>query len=157
MKDKSKVYFDLLKNRNIKKREIRIVKRAKPTDKEVYEREINLTFGNVWGVNDRAVLFDDLRKEEDYKNTLRPCLILQTPDDFTDYSFVNLAPGTSKYHKSTDGQPCLIAKAEIEECKKDTYFLIYFRWNSLQKTVEKKFFELSPNSKSQLEKLLKSI
>lgn len=133
-------------------------KKSFTTKKEVTlqnKRELSLLFGTVWGVNDFAVPFDNKRKDDDFKETLRPCLVLETPDDFGDNYLVWMAPGTSKFHKIKDKiEPCFYADPQYENVRKPTYFLLYFEWFAKQKTVINKFLELSEDGKTKLKELV---
>lgn len=148
--------IELLKERKLKTKEIKILKREPKSPPEVEYRELNLFFGSVWSIPDKAVPFDYMRKLEDIKDANRPCLILETPESFFDNSYVELAPGTTKVHPTTDKEyKCLVAKVPPEDLRQTTYFLLYFRWTDVQKKLDKKLCELSTSLKNKLSNILK--
>ncbi len=140
-----KKILELIKEKKLKKNEIRLIKRkSRHSAAQELDTKDLLKFGSVWGVEDRAVPFDYNRKEDDYKNALRPCLVLGTPFNFNSYDSVKTAPGTSIPHPfGFKKPPCIKAEVPPENLKKTTFFLIYFQWYSRQSELEKYFTELS--------------
>lgn len=149
-----KTIIELKKERNLKDKEIRLLKRKEYKNKDIEYRELNLFYGTVWGIPDRSIPFDNKRKKSEYKNSNRPVLVLETPKEFDDYKPILLAPGTSKIHLSTNYKPVLDIKTNK---KKDvtTYFLLYFKWKSVQKNLQKKLYQLTENQINRLNNLLK--
>lgn len=148
----AKKKIDDLVNRGIKLNQIKLLKRK--TNLSNY-REINLVKGSIWNLPDKSVPFDNKRKNVEITDKHRPCLVLETPTNYKDFSIVSLAPGTSKFHANNiNDTPTLIAKVPPENLPKTTFFLIYFRWNSVQKVLEKKVGEISEDLLNELDKLL---
>lgn len=151
-----KTFVTLKQVHRIKKKGVRKYKKVIHTaNTSVIEREISLTFGSVWGIQDASVPFDKKRKVEEVKARLRPCLILETPDSFEDYDVVHVAPGTSKFHPiGKQHPPCLMAKVPPEDLEQTTYFLLYFSWYSVQKNLDRKITELSTGLMNLLRKMI---
>jgi len=140
----------------VKRKQIRILSRNLKQSNEVINKELGLSTGSVWSIEDASVPFDAKRNLKDIKQTSRPCLVLTTPIEFGDSSTVLVAPGTSKVHP-TDNQtfPCLKAPVPPEDLKQTTYFLLYFKWHAVQKTLQKKITELSFPAQERLRSLMK--
>jgi hypothetical protein len=139
----------------IKRKQLRILKRRPQENKAAEERAAGLVFGSIWGVNDHGVPFDGKREDDHYKNTLRPCLALETPDDFEDHSEVWIAPGTTHSHPvGRNYPPCFMAETGREDIRKTTWFLLYFQFPAMQKTLEKRFTELSAEGKQKVRSLM---
>jgi hypothetical protein len=152
------LYKNLKSVHKLKSKEIRIYKRNEHTPLNQITRETSLFTGSVWGVPDTSVPFDNIRKDEDYKSTLRPTLVLETPPSFFDYSIVNSAPGTSKFHKTGEEFPTVL-KAEVppENLEKTTYFLFDYSWFAVQKTFSKKFTDLTNENILKLERMVEEL
>lgn len=149
-----KIIHELLQ-RGVKKKQIRIFSRSKKQSAKDLNRELGIFQGSVWGIDDASIPFDSLRKLKDIKQSLRPCVVLNTPESYRQTDLVSVAPGTSTYHASnSEAFPCLIASVPPENLKKTTYFLLYFRWVAVQKTLQKKLTELSNPSKDRLRKIV---
>lgn len=144
----------LLKERNIKYKAIRLLKKKEHVDKLIEYRELNLKIGTIWTMQDRKIPFDNKRAEKDYKNSGRPVLVLETPNDFSDYSLVSLAPGTSIPHVSSKTQPVFDILSTKKNNPITTYFLLYFKWKSVQKNLNKIVSTLNSNQLNSLIKLL---
>jgi len=158
MGNSNEFYENLKKVHKIKKKEIRIYKRKENIPSNQTIRETSLLKGSVWGVPDESVPFDKKRKDDDYKDALRPSLVLETPNNFGNNHFVKLAPGTSKYHPHNEtNNLCLLASVPPEELKQSTYFLIYFSWNAVQKNLQNRFCELSTSSKERISILMREL
>ncbi len=152
------LFEELKKIRKIKKRdEIRAFRRKPNIPPKQEEREYLLTKGSIWAINDSSVPFDGKRRPEDIKNTLRPTVVLKTPQSFDDYDLVFLAPGTSKNHDAAKNSQILVAKSPPETLKETTWFLLRFSWWSVQKKLDKKITDLSPDANIRLDELLGEI
>ncbi len=149
----TKKIMKLKTERNLKEKEIKLLKKNVHKNKDIEYRETNLFFGTVWGMHDKSVPFDNKRQEFNYKNTNRPVLVLKTPTEFDDYKPVILAPGTSKVHFSTYDKPVLDVKTNNKKGIK-TYFLLYFKWESVQKNLRKKLYQLDEEQINRLNNLL---
>lgn len=128
----------LKKERNLKDREIRKLKRTVTvTDAAEEKRAKSLEKGAVWLIPDKSVPFDAKRELKDIKPFGRPCLCLHTPVKFHSEDLVTMAPGTSKPHRfgPRAADPVLFAKVPPERLHENTYFLLYFWWNARQKTL----------------------
>ncbi len=158
MGNSKEFYENLKKHHKIKKKEIKIYKRKERIPQNQLIRETSLFKGSVWGVQDLSVPFDNKRKEDHYKASLRPTLILETPNIFTDYSVVSSAPGTSKVHKVGEGFPSTL-KAEVppENLEKTTYFLLEYSWFAIQKTMNKKLTELTSETMGVLNEMIEGL
>lgn len=158
MPNYQKLYNDLTKTRNLKRKEFRKPKREEDRAAIPSELEIKQIFGSVWGVHDKKVSFDFKRKVEHIKDKLRPCLMLDKQDHIIKGRLVLVAPGTSTYHpEDNDENLTLPAYVPPEELNQTTYFLIYYRWHTFKKNLESKFCDLSTNRIQQLEKLMGKI
>lgn len=153
----NKKVFKLKEERNLKNKSIRLLKRKEHSDEQVEYRELNLSFGTIWTMEDKSVPFDNKRKESEYKDSKRPVLVLKTPKNFFDYSIVSVAPGTSKVHTNTKIRPVLdvITKNGRQSIK--TYYLLYFKWNSVQKKLYKKVSTLQQEQLNRLNNLMKKV
>jgi len=153
----NKKVFKLKEERNLKHKSIRLLKRKEHSDEQVEYRELNLSFGTIWTMEDKSVPFDNKRKESEYKDSKRPVLVLNTPKSFFDYSIVSVAPGTSKVHINTKIRPVLdvITKNGRQSIK--TYYLLYFKWNSVQKKLYKKVSTLQQEQLNRLNNLMKKV
>lgn len=142
-------------NNSLKIKEIRKLKREKKKKETTSNKEYQLIFGSVWGIEDRIVIFDNKRKEEHFKDTLRPCLALESPSDFNEYSIINIAPGTTSYfHSDIDKGKILTASVPPEDLDRTTHFKIYFSQYLLQKNLQKKFCDISATLRIKLEEIL---
>jgi mRNA-degrading endonuclease toxin of MazEF toxin-antitoxin module len=152
------IYENLKKVHRLKKKEIRIYKRKKRVPQNQFIRETSLFKGSIWGVPDKSIPFDRRRKEDEYKDSLRPTLVLTTPDTFNDYDLVWVAPGTSKFHKIGNKFPYTL-KVEVppENLEKTTYFLMQYHWFAIQKNMEKKFTELTSETKTKFYEILEDL
>ncbi|MBK9404453.1 MAG: hypothetical protein IPN57_07970 [Ignavibacteria bacterium] len=127
------------KRKSLKVKEIRKLKREKKSRDTGSDKEYQLIFGSVWGIQDRLVLFDGKRKEEHFKDSQRPCILLESPIVFNEYSNISIAPGTSNYSKYDEyNNFVLTATVPPEELNHTTYFKIYLRQYTFQKDLEKK-------------------
>lgn len=142
--------------RNRKPSGVRLIQRNKSQKQQKQEeREVSLHYGSVWGIHDRSVPFDRERKEDDFKDALRTSIVLETPEEFSTHSLVWTAPGTSKKHDiGKNAPPCLKALPEKDNVKQITYFLIYMNWYASQKTLDKRFCEISTEAKEFLSVLI---
>lgn len=153
----NKKVHKLKEERNLKNKSIRLLKRKEHNDEQVEYRELNLSFGTIWTIDDRSVPFDNKRKESEYKDGKRPVLVLNTPDKFLDYSVVSVAPGTSKVHINTDIKPVLDINTKNGRQSIKTYYLLYFKWNSVQKNLYKKVSTLEQEQLNRLKNLMKKV
>lgn len=158
MQKKNRLYQNLKEVHKIKKKEIRVYKRKSHSSSEKSKREISLFQCSIWGVPDKSIPFDRRRKEDEYKDSLRPTLVLTTPDTFNDYDLVWVAPGTSKFHKIGNKFPYTL-KVEVppENLEKTTYFLMQYHWFAIQKNMEKKFTELTSETKTKFYEILEDL
>lgn len=156
MKNIEKLYEELKKFHKIKKKEIRVSDRKNRQSPD--ERSIIMTYGSVWGIQDSSVPFDDKREDIEIKQSLRPCLVLETPDRFGDYDEVHMAPGTRKPHRIGEKNPlCLMAKQNDSQLKETTYFLINFSWYAIQKNLEKKFGDITGDTRKYLDSIMRRL
>jgi len=142
----SRKILRLQAERNLKNKEIRLLRRnPKKQDDSWDSRAAGLIKGAVWLIADASVPFDAKRHEKDIKSTGRTCLCLNTPSDISQNSFAPMAPGTGTPHKTGKNGTAPVLRAEVppEDLDKTTYFLLYFRWNALQKTLIKRRCDLS--------------
>lgn len=141
--------------KSLKVKEIRKLKRQKKSRNTESDKQYKLIFGSVWGIQDRLVQFDGKRKEEHFKNSQRPCILLESPIVFNEYSNISIASGTSNFSKY-DKYNNLILTASVppEDLNHTTYFKIYFRQYTLQRNLEKKFCDISYALRIKLEKIL---
>lgn len=147
----------ILEEDKTKRKMIRLPMREH-TDRKSEQWQTGAYKGSVWAVPDRSVPFDEIRKAEQIKPEKRPCLILETPSEFGEYKTAHIAPGTSVPHRlGKKSPPCLLADRENDGMKKDTYFLIYFRWFAVQKTMEKRIGEISFERMKLLDKILAAL
>jgi len=152
----SKKIQQLKSERNLKDRDIKLFKRSeRKVDKSEEERSISLIEGAVWLIPDQSVPFDAQRELKEIKPFGRPCLCLETPQDFEPDSLVSMAPGTSKPHRfgAHAPLPVLFAKVPPEDLDKDTYFLLYFSWTARQKNLIKHRSDLSASLVSILQNM----
>ena len=150
--NKKKIYYKLKQVHNLKRKEIKKFTRDIFLNNESEKRENELYLGSVWGIDDKSVPFDGNRKDENIKNSLRPCLTLQTPNSFENYDLVQMAPGTTNFHNVGHNYPeCLRADVPPEDLNQTTYFLIYLRWSSIQKNLDRKICDLSTQLKKYIE------
>lgn len=153
--NRKKTYKQIREVHKVKQKEIKKFSRGLRVDPKIEKREMGLYFGSVWGVNDASVPFNGKRDEEHLKDSLRPSLVLKTPDSFEDFTLVEMAPGTSHEHPVGYKHPiCLRADVPPEELAQTTYFLLYLKWSSVQKNLEKRFCELSTELKNILSKII---
>ncbi len=156
MRSSEEFYESLKTVHKIKKKEIRIYKRKSLLEEEETLKSMKFNFGSIWGIEDKLVPFDYKRNETNYKDSLRPSLIIETPLKFGDNQLVKLAPGTTKFHKCKKIRDfCLFVSVPPEELDQSTYFLIYFSWKAVQKNLQKRFCELSTKAKERLSILVK--
>jgi hypothetical protein len=150
-----KTYASLHEVHKVKKKEIKKFSRSEKLNAAIVKRELKLHYGSVWGIDDKSVPFDAKRKDEDLKESLRPCLVIETPKSFEDYDLVEMAPGTTHFHPVGIEYPeCLRADVPPEDLYKTTYFLLYLRWSSVQKNLFRNLTELSTELKNLLIKYL---
>ncbi len=148
----------LLQRTGVKRKALRITRRKLKTDPLEEERINGLYFGSVWGIADKSVPFDSKRKSSHIKSSLRPCVVLETPRTFKPYDLVHVAPGTTTPHPiGGNYPPCLKTAPPQEKVKVPTYFLIYYRWFSVQKNLNQRFFVLSDSAQAILNKILASL
>lgn len=144
-----------LNGRNVKRRELRILRRKKEEFPEDYSlRESKLRTGSVWGIEDKSVSFDTPRDPSVLKDGLRPCLCLEKPADYHEYQTALMAPGTSKFHRlNIINFPTLAAQINPKSNITTTYFLLYASWHAMQKTLQKHFTDLSETDFAELQNL----
>jgi len=152
-----KKIIKLKTERNVKHKQIKLLNKEEYIEPEVSYREANLCFGSVWGVEDKSVPFDNFRNEIDIKNSLRPTVVIETPQNWESYNVVSVAPGTSKNHKNTKDFPVYDECINTTNPSLRTYFLLYLKWNSVQKNLVKKFYTLDVPQSNRLKNLLKTI
>ncbi len=145
-------FFD---GRRIKKRELRLLKRVKEEKSEDYfNREMYLREGSVWGIEDKSVSFDTARDPDSLKDGLRPCLCLDSPGEYNDNLPVEMAPGTSKFHRTgIPGMPTLAVQINPKSADQTTYFLLYASWYAMQKTLKKHFTDLKESDLAEMKRL----
>jgi len=153
--NRKKTYKQIREVHKVKQKRIKKFSRSERIDPKIEKREMGLYFGSVWGVNDASVPFDRKRNAEYLKDSLRPSLVLKTPESFEDYTLVEMAPGTSHEHPVGYKYPtCLKADVPPEKLTQTTYFLLYLKWSSVQKNLEKRFCELSTELKNILSNII---
>jgi len=146
-KDKSGI------NKNIKFKQIRKFRRKEKLSEFADNKEYDLMFGSVWGIHDSRILFDSERKKEHFKNSLRPCVALESPTIIDDNKVANFAPGTSSYDaEGINSGKILIASVPPENLYNTTYFKLKFRQALKQKYFEIKFCDLSFGLSDELRK-----
>lgn len=153
----NKKVHKLKEERNLKNKSIRLLKRKEHNDEQVEYRELNLSLGTIWTMDDKSVPFDNKRKESEYKDGKRPVLVLNTPNEFKDYSEVLVVPGTSKVHLNNNITPVLDVNTKNGRQLIKTYYLLYFKWNSVQKNLYKKVSTLEQEQLNRLKNLMKKV
>jgi len=141
--------------KNIKISQLKKKNRKSSISIKQEDKEIQMIFGSVWGIQDRHVAFGEERKDEHIKDSLRPCLALETPSKFGDNSNIEVAPGSSNFwNNQLYTEKIITASVPPEDLERTTYFKIHLAHLQLQKHLEKKFCDLSNNLINQLEKIL---
>jgi hypothetical protein len=135
-------------NKNIKLREVRMLKRIMDNLDGAHKHF--LLFGEVWISPDKNIIFDGRQRNI---KVVRPVLIIEKEKEITPYGSVRIAPGTSKARKITP--TVLMAKVPPEALDKTTFFLLHLSQYTLIKELKTKKAELSPDLKKTLIKLLK--
>lgn len=155
MKDYEFYRQKFLDGRKIKRRELRLLKREKDEEPGEYiSRGMYLREGSVWGIEDKSVSFDTPRDPDVLKEGLRPCLCLDTPDQYNYYSPVEMAPGTTKFHRTDlPDMPTLAVQINPKSDYQTTYFLIYASWYAMQKTLQKHFTDLKESDFAEMKRL----
>jgi hypothetical protein len=143
------------KSKGLKLSEVKKKKRKKNSVDPGTVKEFKLTFGSVWGIQDSLVLFDNKRKDEHFKDSARPCLLIETPTNYRDYSPAVIAPGTTSYYQNDENNDkVLTAQVPPEDLNQTTYFKLFFRQYIFQKNLEKKFCDLSSALRRELDYML---
>jgi len=146
---------ELRKVHKIKRGNIKKILRKKNYEEINEHRIAGMTFGTVWGIHDRFVPFNKMRKPDEFKNALRPCVVLESPKSFCNRCKIRMAPGTSRKHdKHNAGEKIFKVKVPPERLTKTTWFLLHFVWLANQNHLEKKFIELTTENIKKLENLL---
>ncbi len=153
MKDKKK--FQESKNYELKsphkRKSEKILRVYTPPDR----RTIEFNFGSIWGIPDGAVPFDSERKNDDYKSSQRPCVVVSKPIDINSNYDAIFAPGTTKWHNINDNKmPILFTSHEEEKLNLDTYFLLYYKFTISPQINKNWFCNLSPTAKNKLKLLM---
>lgn len=153
-----KKFNELLKVHKIKRDQFKLASKESRVEGELSLLQNSYCFGSIWGIEDRSVPFDYNRKEDDYKDKLRPCAVVKIPKSLNSYALIETVPGTSKFHPiGEEFPPCLKAEVPPEELHKTTWFLVYMKFFSVRKKLEKRFCELSTESKNKLTELIEEI
>lgn len=135
-------------NRNIKLIEVRLIKRI--INHEEITPELIYNIGSVWSISDEKVKFGN--ESRNIKQVNRPVVLLAELNQFNKGNDIEVAPGTSKYHKPSE--TTLVAKVPPERLRKTTYFLLHYKRLVSKKSLIRKLCELSPSLINELKKFL---
>ncbi|MGK9475764.1 hypothetical protein [Melioribacter sp. OK-6-Me] len=135
-------------NGNIKLTEVRLTKRL--INKEEYDPLLIYNFGSVWSIPDAKIKFGNERRN--IKDANRPVVLLSKVNQFNAKSEIEVAPGTSLYHRPSE--TILVAKVPPERLRNTTYFLLHHRQTISIRSLRKKLPDLSYSLINELKKIL---
>lgn len=133
----------------------KLLKREKKSFHELEkEKFADQKFGSIHKVDDSLVHFDDYERD-DYKNALRPGVVLMPPEFFS-LKQTKWAPMSSKINNRNKDEVLFLEKSK-EEVKKDCVVLPLYSEYYTPDTLSKKMAELSDEKKKELAGLMDRI